>query len=513
MAKKNYYAVRKGFQPGIYETWLACEKQVKGFSGAEYKGFQTRKEAIDWLEMKDNRHIKPPVKSVKDPGAGIRSGKNIQVCSSRVLPEQLNEEQKAAFDLLCGGENVFLTGEAGTGKSFLLRCFLDVKKKEGRKVIVCAPTGIAAIQIHGATLHRTFQLKVGPILPGKQVGKVRDVIKAADIIVIDEISMCRFDIFEYVCRYIKKAEELSKKAKQLIVVGDFCQLAPVMRSEERLILEKAWQEEVAEIGAGFAFVAPAWKCMRFQPIFLHKIMRQKGDPDFVSHLNQIRSGDSNAISWFNEHTSSEQQPGVFMYGTNRLVDIKNQKEIENLQKETRLYLGKKDGFEGDLPVSEKLILCEGARVMSVINDASGNYQNGSLGTVWKLDDQKVVVRFDNGKTEEMKPFTWQAIDYQIKVDKKTGSERLVETVIGEFTQIPLKIAFAVTIHKSQGQTYDSANLDPACFGEGQLYVALSRVVCSEVLHLTRPIQKEDLKVSPDVTAFYENLLTNRVTDR
>ncbi|MCD8022805.1 MAG: helicase, partial [Lachnospiraceae bacterium] len=141
----------------------------------------------------------------------------------------------------------------------------------------------------------------------------------------------------------------------------------------------------------------------------------------------------------------------------------------------------------------------------VMTDGAGNSQNGSLGTVKRMNENSVFVAFDNGKTAEIPPYTWQDIDYRVETDEKTGSVRLVEDVIGEFTQLPLKIAFAVTIHKSQGQTYDSANLDPACFGEGQLYVALSRVTRADRLHLLHPIRQQDLKISPEVAAFYEKL--------
>jgi ATP-dependent exoDNAse (exonuclease V) alpha subunit len=346
-----------------------------------------------------------------------------------------------------------------------------------------------------------FGLKPEPIEPGKNLPKIREEIKEADIIIIDEISMCRFDVFDYVCRYIQKAQENSERKKQLIVVGDFFQLPPVIKQEEWNTLRKLWGETLQET-EGFAFEAQIWKEMNFQTIILKEVIRQKGDHLFVEHLNKIRLGDCSAIEWFNQHTAVEEQKGVYLCNKNGLAKTINKQKILELNEQVVKYRGKIEGKVSDCPTEENLELCVGARVMSVVNDNGGHYQNGSLGTVEKLSETSVIVQFDNGYKKELKDYTWEYFDYHVLQDVKTGKMLLEKTVIGTFKQIPLKIAFAITVHKSQGQTYDSANFIPDCFAKGQLYVALSRVACSDALYLEQKINKKDLIVSEKVKEFY-----------
>lgn len=415
--------------------------------------------------------------------------------------EELNGEQKRALNRMMGGENIFLTGEAGTGKSFLLRCFIE--QVQHKNVVICAPTGIAAIQIGGATIHRTFGAKLGPVAPTVKIKRTNEAIDVADIIIIDEISMCRFDLFEYVCRYIQKSQKLSNRKKQLVVCGDFYQLPPVMTSEDRNNLEELWGEE--KVRNGFAFMAPAWKEMNFCNIVLKKVMRQKDAPDFLENLNKIRHGDASVVKWFNEHAASEEQEGIYLYGINANVCRKNEEEISQLREEIHKYFGENHDFGKDLPTNEVLELCVGAKVMGVINDSEDKFQNGSLGVVRKIKSNSVIVDFDNGKTVEVKPHTWEAEEYYVEKDETTGNPILKTRACGKFTQLPLKIAFAVTIHKSQGQTYTSANINPYCFTHGQLYVALSRVPDIHKLHLLSRIKPSDVKVSQEVNHFFENI--------
>lgn len=494
MAKNKYYAVRAGRKTGIFFNWKECEAQVSGYPGCEFKGFATENEARSWLG---------------DVGAKKTAGKKKQKAEPRRQQQNdsctyahLNEEQKKAFGILLEGRNVFLTGEAGTGKSFLLNAFLN--RIKGKNVLVCAPTGIAALQIGGATIHSVFKIKPQPFLPGQPLRGIKNTVKAADVIVIDEVSMCRFDLFDYLCRYIQKAEQLSRKRKQVIVVGDFSQLPPVV-AKDREVLEEGWKEQISNISAGFAFLAPGWKQMGFYPVALKQVMRQRGDAQFLENLNKIRRGDESAIAWFNQNTAKAEQPGIYMSALNRCVDQKNEQQMAELHTEKKAYEGTNENFKDSLPTKQSLVLCEGARVMSLLNDPGGEYQNGSLGTVAKLKNHSVVVKFDHGGTVEVAPYTWEDIEYQVVVDEKTGEASLKQVVTGSFTQLPLRVAFAVTIHKSQGQTYDSVNLDPYCFDVGQLYVALSRVTRADRLHLEKAVRKEYLQVSRQVQCFYDEL--------
>ena len=237
----------------------------------------------------------------------------------------LNKGQKQALKLLESGKNIFLSGEGGSGKSYVLNYFLE--KNAHKNILVTAPTGIAAININGSTLHRVFKVPIEPISPQKYPLKTNETIQKADIIVIDEISMCRFDCFEYVAKSIKLAEQEAQEKenqkaqqlgieptklpeKQVIVVGDFFQLPPVITDKDRPILENYWKN-IINVGDGFAFQSPMWKKFNFVPIILTEQMRQKGNIDFVTKLNQIRKGDKSALNWFNENLQNnreEEQP-------------------------------------------------------------------------------------------------------------------------------------------------------------------------------------------------------------
>lgn len=235
----------------------------------------------------------------------------------------LNHRQLEALNILRTGKNVFLTGKAGTGKSFVLDYFLS--EMEDRNIIVCVPTGIAALNIHGATLHRTFNVPIEPIFPQKEPLRINKAIREADIIVIDEIFMCRFDYFEYVAKCIRLAEKeaqnkenvmarkerrepIAFQPKQVIVVGDFFQLPPVITEKDRSVLERYWGDQMS-VGDGFAFQAPMWKEFQFFTVILEEPIRQREDVLFVKHLNKIRGGESNALSCLEKNAAQEKQTG------------------------------------------------------------------------------------------------------------------------------------------------------------------------------------------------------------
>lgn len=404
----------------------------------------------------------------------------------------LTKKQNEALKYMQEGENVFLSGEAGTGKSFVLREFLA---RTDRKVVVCAPTGIAAINVAGTTLHRVFKVPVEPILPGREPKKSQEVIDKADTIVIDEISMCRFDAFEFVTKSIRLSEKKTGK-KQLIVVGDFLQLPPVLTDKDRKILNEGWGQDV--VGDGFAFQGPAWKSFNFRMVVLDEVVRQRGNLDFVTKLNAVRRGNAAALEWFNQNHNPEKQKGICICALNKETERINKDEISQLKTKAKRYHAEISGTvnSSERPTADTLEIKPKMRVMALVNDQYGEYQNGTLGTVLKTGANSVTVEFDNGNATEILPYKWSVYDYKID----DGEVRKVE--IGSFSQIPLKPAYAITIHKSQGQTYDSVNVMPYCFAAGQLYVALSR--CREIsgMHLTSKIQPESLITSMDVLKFY-----------
>ena len=406
---------------------------------------------------------------------------------------QLTKEQERALAELESGKNVFLSGEAGTGKSFVLNEY--IYKNKNKNIIICAPTGIAAISIGGSTLHRVFNIPISISKPGDFNKNPDSSLKKADVIIIDEISMCRLDVFEYVIRTIQNTEE--GKPKQIIVVGDFFQLAPVITTNAKEILSSYWDMDL--FGEGYAFQSRLWAELDFKNIILKEIMRQQDSVDYVENLNRIRKGDKDAIPWFNAHIKKDFiQNNIYLCGTNKSADVINVKESDALDGETVVYTAQ---IEGEVQPSDKLTqdsleLKVGMQVMTLVNNSEEGYQNGSIGKITDLGNNSIKVRLNTGKNVIVGPYEWEILGYEVQ------EEKLEKVVLGKFKQIPLKIAYAITIHKSQGQTYTNANISPNCFAEGQLYVALSRVRTIEGMRLEHDIKEHSLKTSEAVKKFY-----------
>jgi len=421
----------------------------------------------------------------------------------------LNDKQLEIFEILKTGENAFITGDAGTGKSYLLREFIEYCKKFGKNVVLCASSGIAAVQIGGVTVHRAFEIKPEPVIP--ETGKMPRIMKAADVIIIDEISMLRIDLFDRVINTIRKAEKLYHKNIQLIVTGDFNQLPPVITTNDATFLKSRYSLDVINNGA-FAFMSPKWEECSFKTLILDEIIRQQ-DKLFIEALNGIRRGDYDAIKWINENALKKPIPGaITLYATNKRANEKNEQELASIKSVDKTYIGITTGrfSDNEKVVPDRLNLKTGARVMSVVNDVYNqkpHYNNGSLGTVIRLGDYSVLVQFDNGHLEDISYNVWESQTYNVitKINPQTMKEEkeLSLDIVGTYRQIPLKLAYSITIHKSQGQTYDAVNLEPYCFAPGQLYVALSRVKSIDKLCLLSPIQNSYLITNPKVKEFYE----------
>ena len=458
--------------------------------------------------------------------------------------------QQIAYDAMMSGENVFLTGEAGTGKSYVIQKFVE---KKGKDVLVCAPTGVAAINVRGVTLHKAFRLPIGILSPNTRINP-GSVIIGAKTIIIDEISMCRIDVFSVIANILRR----TRTHKQLIVVGDFFQLAPVLKDKEKEYLCNKWESNVSEefelddLNEPYAFLSKNWKKFQFHSICLTEQMRQRDDLDFLKNLNRIRIGEEDAIPWIMQHSSPVPKQGaIYLSSLNADVALKNQRGLDQIYAVPQQYRAEINGNfdKNDSLAEEVLTLKVGCRVMALVNDTTDEkYVNGSLGSVKSLGNDYVIVDFDNGnKSVIVRNHTWLAHDYiseekeykEYRIingrDNKTGKLKLspwkvvadgqtipTETVAedgsalvravtkksivkiqsGSMTQIPLKLAYAVTIHKSQGQTYDAVVLNPYCFDSGQLYVALSRVRRITDLFIERPIEYTDLQTSYVVKEFY-----------
>lgn len=417
----------------------------------------------------------------------------------------LTPSQKRAYNAIMSGYNVFLSGHAGTGKSYLLRKVIDDLTKAGKNVVVAAPTGIAAINVGGTTLHRLFQLK--PDVYAGRTPRVPPVLKKrTDALFIDEISMCRIDLFDYVGRVLQKTHPI-----QVVVVGDFCQLPPVLRGrgggaelDEKAILDQYFGFDV---GGGYAFLSPQWKRLNFRPMVLEEVVRQD-DPLFIEALNRARMGDTWSLRYFAENASRSALPGgIYLAGRNAEVDQLNAVKLGSIDAAAFVYEAKNKGdvtAEDRKVAPEQLVLKVGARIMTTVNDPNGDYFNGSTGVIVELDENHIIATMDDGVECEILRNTWEVIRYIVD-ESDPENPVFKRKVVGEYIQYPIKLAWAVTIHKSQGQTFSKVNLNPSCWDSGQLYVALSRVQSVEGLHFTRPIYDKYLFLDPRIAEFYAHL--------
>lgn len=441
-------------------------------------------------------------------------------------PIALSPEQQRAVDRAvamaqsrCGGF-LFLTGQAGTGKSVLVRAI-----RERLSCIVVAPTGLAAVNVQGATIHSTLKIKIGPLTRGSVNALTREKRQAiirADVIVIDEVSMVRADLMDAINYVLQKTlcNTLPFGGKLVIGVGDMWQLEPVVADEgsRDLIKQKYkspfWFDAHALGGPrGAALAFEDDPSTQIEKIELTEVFRQVGNPEFLAALNAIRIGDPSGLEFFNQRagveipTGKSATPVVLTYSNDK-ADAINRMRLEALPGAERGYTGSLDGTYDakDIPVPMHLRLKVGAQVMFAkniaIDDDMGNLSmvsNGTVGEILGFKEGGPVVSLRDGRVVLASPENWKKLAYTFDVRK----DEVAEQEIGGFTQVPLKLAWGMTTHKAQGQTLDAATLEleMASFAHGQLYVALSRVRTIEGLYLRRKLTKADLIIHPRVREF------------
>ena len=414
---------------------------------------------------------------------------------SNLSDNGLTEGQEQALDAMLMGENVFLTGDAGTGKSYVLSEFLK-KMRRKKHISACAPTGIAALRLqNGCTIHRAFRLPFLQAYDFRKHKHPNEEILNADVIIIDEISMCRVDLFDYISEIIFEAEKQTQHKKQVIVVGDFFQLPPVLRREEREVLSYKYPE----IQAGFCFSGKNWERFHFKPFVLTEIVRQEED-EYVEMLEKARRGNGSCLPYFNQRVSEEFDDGaICLVPTNAKASAINSKKLNALVGEPKIFHAVVKGSitASDKAAEDSLILKPGARVIALCNNLE--YKNGQLGTVREIGEDAVKVAWDNGRKSIVEAYDWNIMR------PEWDGEVIKHEIVGTFRQLPLRLAYAITIHKSQGQTYSRTVVDPACFDIGQLYVALSRCESIEGLSLMRAAYPRALKSSPEVLDFYRKI--------
>ena len=413
--------------------------------------------------------------------------------------DKLTDSQKKAFDRFLKGENLYITGKGGAGKSFLTRYIIDYCESNSRSVIVCAHTGIAALNIDGNTIHRTFGVPTGIVERGKQCfqKKQLSVLRKSEIVIIDEISMCRIDVFEFVARTILSC----KNIKQLIVVGDFYQLPPVLTDDEM----EVWRKNYG--GTLFAFESELWCELNLQTVVLEGSMRQH-DNALVACLDHIREG-SPDFGIFKKRKVKDKERAIgaiTICGTNKQATAINLAHLEELRKNGSEIKEYKASVSGDVrpseyPTESMLTLCAGARVVMLNNDSDGRWVNGSLGDIKRVQENSIQLLIEGGALVEVERHEWVFYDY---TENKKG--RIMKEERGSFFQYPMRLAWAITIHKSQGQTYDKVNIDVSkIFAEGQLYVALSRCRTLGGMHILGKLTEEKVMVSKTVKDFMSGL--------
>lgn len=434
--------------------------------------------------------------------------------------DKLDESQKAAFKAIINNpkRNIFVQGQAGSGKSYLIRCIKQEMERQGRQLAVVAPTGIAAELIGGSTIHSMFKLGARNYFPQnivEEYQRYQKIVEHISTLIIDEASMLRADVFDTIDALCKRARGNWQEpfgGIQIVLIGDLYQLPPVYRADD----EEANRYLSVTYGQPkpFFFDAACYKEGNFQFMQLRQNHRQQGDDEFIDHLQYIGQGIelARSVNYFNRRVGLRNENVSIVTATRVDAERINKDRLGALPGEQRTYMAEATGpyYTGEagtrhieeFHVPQYLELKVGARVMICKNDPNGRYVNGSMGRVQEFGQDFITVCLDNKTPVDLKKEKWEQQEYYLNAD-----EQLELKTIGTFEQYPLKLAYAITIHKSQGQTWDNVYIalgQNGAFAEGQVYVALSRVRSINGVNLCKRLRFADIKINSRVKAFIEN---------
>lgn len=449
---------------------------------------------------------------------------NLEEGVELIKEDQLSKEQRKAVKLVIEKKkNLFIQGMAGSGKSAFIKY---LQSHSAKNIVLCSPTAIAALNIGGVTLHSLFKLPIMSFITDEQLFRMNrktvwSVIKAMDILIIDEVSMVRPDVLDAVDKVCKRIRRNTKAfgGIQVVLIGDLYQLPPVINSESKHIFEAIYGTDDP-----YFFDSDIYKSTKFEHIEFSKVFRQQDDK-LLKHLIHIRTNKNieSALKYFNKNeikNKTKFKNAVTITPYRAIADSINKKNLAKLKTEAYTFTAQLSGTfekfsETSYPAAKDLVLKEGALVIFNKNNTDKNWVNGTVGIIDRIESEFIYVKkLPSEEIVCVERETWEDKKYDVELNQIYNiekdifeeKEKIIETITGQFKQFPLQLGYAMTIHKAQGKTLDAVNidLDRGTFAPGQLYVALSRTRRKEDMNIISEITKNDIIFDKRVQEFLEN---------